>query len=348
MSASLPLADDVVADAVHGSYCPKMCTFACPVAEATGRDDAVPWSFHHTVVDLSQERMTPQQAALGLRACSGCMGCQQPCDVDQDVPAQVRAGRAAVDFAPGTTSTVVAHLRDGRRPDGSTPPSDELVTGAPSLLVGCHDDPDTVAAARALMAAAGGGPVSVVQAPGCCGQLAADLGAPDVAAERAEALAAALPTGVVVALDPHCLDATRAALPDADVVDLWTHLAAHRDRLAFAGEPLSVTYHDPCILARPEGVVSAPRTLLADAGVRVVEPEFHGSGTACSGAGMGLPSVDADAAAATAARRAAHLQATGVPAATACTRARAQLSAAGAPTHDLAQLLSRRLAETGS
>lgn len=348
MTAPLPLSDDVVGEARHGSYCPKMCTFACPVAEATGRDDAVPWSFHHTVVSLAEERITPEQAANGLRACSGCMGCQQPCDVDQDVPAQIRAGRAAVDFTAGTSAAVLDRLREGRRPDGTTPIPAEVVTGAPILLVGCHDDPDTVAAARALMQAAAGGPVGVVAAPGCCGQLASDLGAPDVAAERATALGAAVPTGVVVALDPHCLDATRAALPDADVRDLWTHLEAHRDQLSFAGDPMSVTYHDPCLLARPEGVVSAPRTLLADAGVTVVEPEFHGAATACSGAGMGLPDVDPDAAAATATRRAGQLQATGVPAATACTRARTQITAADADTLDLAQLLSRRLAETGS
>jgi Fe-S oxidoreductase len=48
----------------------------------------------------------------------------------------------------------------------------------------------------------------------------------------------------------------------------------------------SVTYHDPCTLARHAGVTAAPRRLLDGApGVSLVEPERHGRHTHCCGGG---------------------------------------------------------------
>lgn len=342
---------DVAAAAVHGSFCPKLCTFACPVAAATGRHDAVPWSFHRVVADLADERREPDAgAAAGLRACSGCLACRVPCEFDQDVPAQVRAGRRAV-AAAGAAVPGASRVRDavaaGSSPYGVAPVAADVPPAATCVVVpGCRDRPATVTATVSLLTAADE-EVAVVPPAGCCGAVLGDLGLAGAAADAADALRERLPGGVPrIALDPHC----RPTLEDGDgpVTDLVAVLHGHLEdgRLAFAGPETELTYHDPCLQARREDRCDPVRELLAAAGAALVEPEHTRHRTACSGAGMGMDLTDPDAAGATARARAAELEATGRPAVTACSRARALLADAGAPVEDLAVFLAARLAGT--
>lgn len=341
----------VAGDALHGSYCPKMCTFACPVTSATGRDDAVPWSFHRTVSDLASGRLPVVAEVAGrLTACSGCLACQVPCAFDQDVPSQVRAGRAALVAAgvgPAVVADAVAHVAAGRAPTGAALPdapagdSGDLTT---VVLAGCRDDADALAATVAVLRAAGER-VAVAVPDGCCGALLDDLGARDAGDEARRRLGAALPatSARVVATDPHCLGSVRSAGHDA--TDLASHLdtAVADGRLRFPdGAAWHATWHDPCVLARGEGVTGAPRRLLAAAGAELTEPEHTGERTGCSGAGLGMDQLDPEAAAATATFRAREL---GVgPVVTGCARAQQRLGAAGVDVSDLASALARRLA----
>jgi Fe-S oxidoreductase len=340
----------VADEALHGSYCPKMCSYACPVTSATGRDDAVPWSFHRTVSDLATGRLpVVPEVADRLTACSGCLACRVPCAFDQDVPQQVRAGRAALvaaGVAPDVVAEAVGHVRSGRAPTGAPLPEAPTVDAEAGTVVvaGCRDDSDALAATVELPRAAGER-VTVHVPDGCCGALLEDLGAVDAAADARESLAARLDgdgsSRPVVATDPHCLGAIR------DTGSAATDLASHLDaaiaegRLTLDDDRWPVTWHDPCVLSRGEGVTEAPRRVLAAAGADLREPEHTGERTGCSGAGLGMDQLDPAAAAATAELRAAQLGDGAVV--TGCARARQRLAAAGVDVTDLATALVRRL-----
>ncbi|MGD0696762.1 MAG: (Fe-S)-binding protein [Terriglobia bacterium] len=56
-------------------------------------------------------------------------------------------------------------------------------------------------------------------------------------------------------------------------------------RLDLQGDERAVSYHDPCYLARTLGVTGVPRRILKACGASLLEPENHGLGTSCCGAG---------------------------------------------------------------
>ncbi len=332
----LPVAADVAAAADHGQWCPKLCSHTCPVLAATGRSDAVPWSFHRTVADLAQGRSGAHEAAARLVACAGCGACAGGCEVaGQDVPAQVRAGRTAVHRGGASlppVATAAAAVAAGDSPHGVELPRGLGATRPDVvLLAGCRDTAVEVAAAVRLLAAAG--EVAAVIVPqGCCGATLADLGAADEAAEAAASLDTRLPAGVpLLLLDPHCAPSIRDGAATADDEDATTaprHLVAHLaalvadGRLRLRAPHEVVRWHEPCVLRGTAAAGAGPR-LLAALGALVDLPggRHHG----CSGGGLGLPLLDPAAATAVAGDLAHRLHGPG-PLVSACRGAVAGLA----------------------
>lgn len=340
---NLPLAEPIVAQAVHGSYCPKMCNHTCPVLRATGRTDAVPWGFHRTVADLADGRLAPADAAERLIACTGCHACAEGCIFeDQDVPEQVRAGRAALHSAGASLPAVAAAeeaVADGRSPfdRGDTPGAVGATAPTMQLLVGCRDRAEVVAAAVRVLGAAGES-VAVVVPDGCCGGVLRDLGATEAAADATATLATRLrPDVPVVLLDPHCHDTVDGLDADRAVEDLVAvlHRLVESGDLDLDGAPETVRWHEPCLLVDGPAAGAGPAVLAGVGSLVELPGEAH---RGCSGAGLGMELLDEEAAETVARQRRAMLAGPG-PVVTGCAGAAARLSTDDEPALHLVQLL---------
>lgn len=99
----------------------------------------------------------------------------------------------------------------------------------------------------------------------------------------------------IVTTDPHSFNVLRNEYP-AEVLKgrpVW-HITQLLQRLLATGQiqfkrrlGYRVTYHDPCYLARYNGITAAPRQLIAATGCELVEMPRRGMRTFCCGAGGG-------------------------------------------------------------
>jgi len=107
----------------------------------------------------------------------------------------------------------------------------------------------------------------------------------------------------IVSHCPHCVNSFRQDYPQLGANLEVSHHTEFLDELirsgrlkvsanasiSSGGRSSSVTYHDPCYLARVQNVTAAPRALLSHAAgpAGIVEMPRHGRQTSCCGAGGG-------------------------------------------------------------
>lgn len=77
------------------TYCPKMCRFSCPAAEAENRETVTPWGMMRLLEYVrTGDVAASDEVAEIFYHCMGCRRCEQWCKHDNDVPEAMWAARA--------------------------------------------------------------------------------------------------------------------------------------------------------------------------------------------------------------------------------------------------------------
>ena len=141
----------------------------------------------------------------------------------------------------------------------------------------------------------------------------------------------------VITIDPHTTNMLRTVYPtlldEYDVtVRSYLEVLADHEQPATTESIGQIALHDSCVYARHEGIVEEPRTLLAGAGLEVLEPRNAGRLTWCCGGPA--ESLYPDKALATARKRVEQVQAVSTECVTMCPLCLVNLSkAAGGTVH---------------
>ena len=345
------------------AYCPKMCRFSCPVAEADAREALTPWA-KMSAPFLALKGGVPLATAFETSwGCTGCGHCTDYCLHGNPVPLALAATRAAgiaAGIASPVTNRIVDSFKKGGNPHGRDPglkdrvPLDLRDDGAsPALLLpGCGDA--EVRSAVTIVEKLGGRGVTIACDGSCCGSALWWAGRPDLFDEHAGAFAKKVAKRkVLVAADAGCawtlrvLYAERGIRLKPEVLHVSEWLASFfRERVLKARTRTkgAFFYHDPCTLARPLAVTDEPRAVLAAVladGVR--EYAWNRKDAVCCGGGGLLPQTMPATADRMADRRVTEARDAKASIVTACPTCRTTLSGHGVEVVDLLDLVADSL-----
>lgn len=345
-------------------FCPKLCRTACPVSNAEPRETLTPWGKMSMAYFVANESvaLVPSFADPAW-ACTGCFGCREHCDHQNDVAGTLFDARSAlVDaaVAPASARRVLEQFSDkssvlesSARDVEALPEVDERAPTA--LLVGCayarnapEESRDAVRATARLL----GGNVSLVKV--CCGAPLLHAGDKKRFARQGEMLARAVKNKErLVVIDAGCASTIRVHYASNNV-DMGTTVGHFAELAArklgslnlvpgLGDEP--VRYHDPCQLGRGLGVYEQPRALIARAIGRTPDEFQHRREDArCSGAGGLLPVTMPEVSRSIAQSRIDEHEASGGgTVVTACASSAMRFRKQGAKVFDLVTVVARAL-----
>ena len=112
------------------TYCPKMCRFSCPAAEAESRETVTPWGMMRLFEFVKDGSVEPSaDVAETFYHCMGCRRCQEWCLHDNDVPAalwQARAWMREEGHVPEELDGFCESFHDNNAPQEELPPLGEV------------------------------------------------------------------------------------------------------------------------------------------------------------------------------------------------------------------------------
>lgn len=377
MAKTLPVIPDAAAEHLHAhdgayelcAYCPKMCRFSCPVAEADSRETLTPWGKMSAPFLAARGGLSLEAAFETSWACTGCAHCTEYCLHGNDVGASL-AGLRAAGVAAGLVSPVTDSVRHAFEKAGN-PTGKKLSTAlrdivptslrnddAPIVfLPGCSaaaDEPASVRAGMKVIEKLGPHGVGVPGDGACCGSALYWAGLTDRFDEHARGFVKAFgKRKTIVVADASCtwtlreLYAARGHKLKPQVLHVSEWLAGFfRERVLKARAKVEgrFLYHDPCWLARKLDVVDEPRAVLtAVVADRVGEFAWNRRDTVCCGGGALLPQSMPATAGRMTDSRAAEAKAAGATIVTSCPSCLHRFRESGADAVGLLTLVSKAL-----
>jgi Fe-S oxidoreductase len=241
------------------ALCPRLCRYACPVAQGTADEGATPTAMAQAWRAAKAGDLAWTDAADLLSRCTGCMACKAPCELEQDVPSYLYEARAEAwtnGAVPPGAQEVHRRYLDTGNPFGEdlhsamhahADPGDFDRKGRVLFWPGCRSlatQPDAVAGLMRVFAALGAGHVSLparAETP-CCGaplRAIGDEAGFQVAIAANQANFNRQRTWITPSGE--CLNAVREGYPStgntitAEVLHLSEYLAFFVDQLADLG-----------------------------------------------------------------------------------------------------------------
>lgn len=289
--------------------CPKMCRFACPVAEVEKKERITPWGKSLTALLVLEGKLSYDDPDVvdTFYSCCMCKRCKSYCLVDDvDIPAMIQAGREEIVSAkkePEEIRQFLGQFKKFNNPYGKElelPPHPSLSTegrGSDVLyFVGCSTllDKDIFDSTINLLNKAGQG-YSIFS--DCCGfPLWASGYAEDAKGLMAKAKEAVLLSGAkkIITSCPACAYMLKVIYPSLGFglsADAF-HIAQFIEALMKDGRlhlnkksDIDTVYHDPCFLGRYLNIYDAPRNILRQTAA-LREPIKTRENNNCCGAGL--------------------------------------------------------------
>lgn len=305
MSKQLPAS--VEKATAYCTYCPKLCRFSCPAAEAENRETVTPWGMMRLFEYVRTGDVEPsEEVAEIFYHCMGCLRCNNWCRHDNDVPEAMWHARALMreqGFVPEALAGFSDYFLEGNSPHPESKALAEVspdfeaafdVDSAVVYMPDCetrHHFPSLVAKMGKLFEIVEGRKARLHtrddgKGHACCGFPLLSAGDTAGYARYREELEFALAGADYVVTD--C--AAMAALHRAGgsfgnesplrVVHLVEWLHDHLDTLEVPApvDPKGLIFHDSCFVTRHLGLGDQTRAVLA----KLVDgelPEFSVNGT---------------------------------------------------------------------
>ncbi len=295
------------------ALCPNMCEFACPVLKADGRETISPARKSKLGYFYSIEKLEAEELEKNPYYCLSCDACKQNCPMDLsvcDMLVPIREEINEENATPKGVEEVGEKLAENEiiYEEIESSENDGLKEGEGETLyfrscVARKEAPELVDSTLDVLTSLGEN-IQTLGEEICCGAPAKSLGFKDSFSEIAERNKKKLnESGAekIVFSCPTCTYTLREVYPDEGyeiepkVLHISEYLAENLDQSMDLelNEPLNVTYHDPCTLARKLEVTEEPRKVLNTIeNLNLTEPYLSKDDTNCCGRGGALKFVN--------------------------------------------------------
>lgn len=296
-----------------------VCLQVCPTYNATQDDNFSPIARIKVAGRILQGGEITPQMVESVYSCLECRLCTEACPFSIDIAnivwhSRLKLRKRGIESPEPHKKLVESTQRLGNAVNGDPARRlDWLPEEFPSresstlLYVGCASAYVTkdAAASSYLLLKKLGVDFMILKDEGCCGVIYGDAARDDLLREIAEENVnkfKKLGIKKIILVCPACYYCFKYLYPQllgsvdfelVHIVQLLPSLLKERG-IKIAQMVGEVTYHDPCRLARPDGIFDEPREVLCLSGIKVNELPENREDAPCCGAGAGVRMVCRD------------------------------------------------------